>query len=66
MNCKKNIEMESNEYMSNQHSFTITKSNNATEKAGINYLQSKDERFINPDKETRKRYWRNLIFLKVS
>ncbi|MBG9533245.1 hypothetical protein ABE48_19130 [Bacillus thuringiensis] len=55
MNCKKNIEMESNEYMSNQHSFTITKSNNATEKAGINYLQSKDERFINPDKETRKK-----------
>lgn len=29
--------------MSNQYSFTITKSNNATEKAGINYLQSKGE-----------------------
>ncbi|AZV42001.1 hypothetical protein BAOM_1391 [Peribacillus asahii] len=40
--------------MSNQHSFTITKSNNETEKVGISYLQSQDGRFINPDKEMRK------------
>ncbi|WP_157861614.1 hypothetical protein [Bacillus mycoides] len=46
--------------MSNQHSFTITKSNNATEKAGLNYLQSKDERFINPDTETSKRILEKL------
>lgn len=40
--------------MANQHSFTITKSNNKTEKLGISYLQSQDERFIKPNKEMRK------------
>ncbi|MYL71735.1 hypothetical protein GLW00_12785 [Halobacillus litoralis] len=41
--------------MSNNHSFTITISNNKTEKAGISYLQSQDERFIYPDIKMRKK-----------
>lgn len=40
--------------MASKHSYEITVSNNITEKEAINYLLSKDERFINPTKESRK------------
>lgn len=40
--------------MAHQKSYTITKSNNATEKEALNYLLQKDSHFILPDKESRK------------
>ncbi|MFD4819521.1 hypothetical protein [Peribacillus butanolivorans] len=46
--------------MSNQHSFTITLSNNQTEKEGILYLQSQDPHFILPDSKLRKLILRNI------
>ncbi|MDA2566999.1 hypothetical protein PDQ34_24015 [Bacillus cereus] len=49
--------------MSNQHSFVLAKINNLTEKEGIKYVQSKDERFFNPDAETRKRILEKLNIL---
>lgn len=42
-------------FVSNEHSFTITLKNNATEKEGIDYLLSADRHFIFPDKESRKK-----------
>jgi hypothetical protein len=49
--------------LANKHSFKITLSNNKTEKEGIGYLTDIDNRFIYPDKETRKKM---LKLLNVS
>jgi hypothetical protein len=46
--------------MSNQHSFTITLSNNQTEKEGILYLQLQDSNFILPDSTLKKSILREL------
>lgn len=46
--------------MSNHHSFTITLSNNLTEKEGIQYLQSQDSSFIFPDNTLKKEILRGL------
>ena len=40
--------------MASDKSYSITINNNKTEKEAINYLLSIDNRFINPDKESRK------------
>lgn len=40
--------------MAHQKSYTITKSNNTTEKEALEYLLKKDSHFILPDKESRK------------
>jgi hypothetical protein len=42
------------------HSYTITVSNNKTEKEGLAYLLSADRRFINPSKEGRTTILRAL------
>jgi len=39
--------------MASEQSYTITKSNNATEKEAINYILAKESNFILPDKESR-------------
>lgn len=46
--------------MSNHHSFTITLTNNQTEKEGIQYLQSQDSSFILPDNTLKKVILRDL------
>lgn len=40
--------------MASNHSYTITISNNKSEKEAIQFLLDSDPRFINPDKEARK------------
>lgn len=46
--------------MANEHSFTITISNNKTEKEGILYLQSQDPHFLLPDKVLKKKLLNEL------
>lgn len=41
--------------MSTKHSYTITKSNNITEKEALTFLLKQDDDFIIPDKESRKK-----------
>ena len=41
--------------MASDKSYTITLSNNRTEKAAIDYLMSTDESFLNPSASSRKR-----------
>ena len=40
--------------MASNHSYTITFDNNRTEKEGIDYVLSMDQKLINPTKESRK------------
>jgi hypothetical protein len=40
--------------MASQQSYTITLSNNISEKEALQYLIDSNENFINPDKESRK------------
>lgn len=40
--------------MASKQSYTITKSNNSTEKEAINYLLQEDSNFVLPDKKSRK------------
>jgi hypothetical protein len=40
--------------MASEHSYTITLSNNISEKEAIQFLIDSDRNFINPDKESRK------------
>jgi len=40
--------------LANQHSYTITKENNKSEKEAIEYVISQDSNFILPDKNSRK------------
>ncbi len=41
--------------MANSQSYTLTRSNNTTEKEALSYLMAQDSDFILPDKDSRKK-----------
>lgn len=50
--------------LAHKHSFTITRSNNKTEKQGVDFLRKRDPRFVLLDKEGRKVVMESLAIPK--